>query len=182
MNVNERRVSLALFAVLIALLGGLTWMLVDWPERSIVAASTNHYDGPFVSDEAEDNEGISHSSTVWYYKDTDPHFVAQAYRIHYGGRRPEMFCAWNKVWRMDRRKYYEWDVGDREWTLVESVGASDYRHTGTPGIAWHDDYDNVFMDHGAYVKQRLRYRLTACNFDIPEPTDWPGRWHPHFLE
>ena len=125
---------------------------------------------------------ISHSSTVWYYKDTDPHFVAQAYRIHYGGRRPEMFCAWNKVWRMDSRKYYEWDVGDREWTLVESVGASDYRHTGTPGLAWHDDYDNVFMDHGAYVKQRLRYRLTACNFDIPEPTDWPGRWHPHFLE
>ena len=129
-----------------------------------------------------DNEGVSHSSTVWYYKDTDSHFVAQAYRIHYGGRRPDVFCAWDKEWRMDSRKYYEWDVGDREWTLVESVGASDYRDTGTPGLAWHDDYDNVFMDHGAYVKQRLRYRLIACNFDVAAPTGWPGRWHPHFLE
>ena len=39
------------------------------------------------SAEAEDNEGISHSSTVW---DTDPHFVA---RIHFGWCRP-VLMAW----------------------------------------------------------------------------------------
>ena len=182
MNVNERRVSLVLFVVLVALLGGLTWMLADWPERSMVAASTNHYNGPIQSDNAGDDEGTSHSSTVWYYKDTDPHFVAQAYRIYYGGRHPEMWCASNKLWRMDSRKYYEWDAEDEEWDLVESVDASGYRNTGTPGLAWHNDYDNVFMDHGAYVQQRLRYHLVACSFDIPEPTDWPGTWHNHYLE
>ena len=182
MNVNERRVSLTLFAVLIALTGGLAWMLADWPDQSIVAASTNHYNGPETSADADDSEVTSHSSTVWYYKDTDPHFVAQAYRIHYGGRHPQSPCAYHKWWRMEIREYYEWDTVNRVWNLVETIGHSDWRDTGNPGLAWHDDYDNIFMDHGAYVAQRLRYHLVACNFDIPEATDFVGVWHNHFLE
>ena len=90
----------------------------------------------------------------------------------------------NKWWRMDSRVYCEWNPDDSEWVEVESVGNSSWRDTGTPGLAWHDDYDNVFMDHGAYVKQRLRYHQTlVCTWDgIGDPQDFPGRWHKHFLE
>ncbi len=182
MNVSERKVSVALLVVLVALLGGLTWMLVDWPERSIVAASTNHSNGPITSDDIGDGHGTSHSSTVWYYKDTDPDFVAQAYKVRYGGRHPSGICAIHKWWRMDSRVYYEWDDDNDRWVQVKSVGPSSWRETGTPGLAWHSDYDNVFMDHGAYVKQRLRYHIAVCGFENPEDTDYAGRWHMHFLE
>ena len=182
MNVNERRVSLALFMVLAALMGGLAWMFADWPEQSMVAASTNHYDGPVFTDDLEDGHGTSHSSKVWHYKDTDPHFVAQAYPIHYAGRRPDQFCSWNKRWRLENRKYYEWDSDDSAWDEVSSVGPSLYTNTGTPGLAWHNDYDNVFMGHGAYVKQRLRYSYHACTFDGGDEVDFAGTWHYHYLE
>lgn len=90
----------------------------------------------------------------------------------------------NKWWRMDSRKYCEWDPDDREWDQVDSEGPSEYRDTGTPGLAYHDDYDNVFMDYGAYVKQRLRFHETLmCTFDgVAQSSDWPGTWHRHFLE
>ena len=92
------------------------------------------------------------------------------------------FCAYHKWWRMDSRVYYEWDDDDDQWVQVESVGHTSWRDTGTPGLAWHNDYDNVFMDHGAVVKQRLRYHITVCGPEGPESTDWAGHWHYHFLE
>ena len=157
-------------------------MLADWPDRSIVNASTRHSNGPVTSDDIGDGHGTSHSSTVWYYKDTEPHFVAQAYKVRYGGRHPTAPCSFHEWWRMESRVYYEWDVDDDRWVEVRSVSPTDWRSTGTPGLAWHDAYVNVFMDHGAYVKQRLRYHISVCSFDVPESTDWLGRWHYHFLE
>jgi hypothetical protein len=157
--VNIGLVSLALLA------------LTDGPETSTDAAR------------ATGDDGITHSSTVYYDKDTDP-FVAYVDRVHWGAR-PAENLDWNESgsqWQREPTLYKEWD-GD-SWETVVSVNAGPWRSCGSSanGLCWWNLNNDVTLEGSARVDQRLKYALYLSAGSDAHLYSWSGEWHEHYLE
>ncbi len=139
-------------------------------------SSTHHIHGPETSDATGDGGGISHYSKVYYYKDTEPEFVAQAYRLYYGGRGNHGYYVTLGKWRRDQTAYSEWN--GTNWVVEENFGSGSW-YENTSSLNYFNRYDNVFMDGGAVVQQRMRHRDYYLNGSIG---NYHGVWHNHYLE
>ena len=91
-------------------------------------------DGPDTTADVERiisaDDGITHNSTVYYDKDTNP-FVADVDRVEYGGR-PAEHLAWYQYgaqWKRDDTQYKSWN--GNSWVTEVSVGASSWRTCGS---------------------------------------------------
>ena len=164
-----------LFLSLLAL--AMFLILYSSPPNKVFAA-TWESNGAITSDDIGDGYGDSISSKVWYWKEASP-FEADVDYVYYGGRRPdEGACSAAEEWRHEDTEYKEWSGSS--WDLVESFGASSWRASATPSLVYYDFEDNVLLEGGGLVKQRLSYRyFESCLFDI---VDFTGQWHNHFLE
>ena len=77
-----------------------------------------------------------------------------------------------------QNEYKRWDGSS--WVLVRSFGASSWRATGTPGLAYWNLNNDVTLEGGALVKQHLRYRYFLIL--VNKWAEWNGSTHNHFLE
>ena len=112
------KTRIALLVVFILIIGG-TINLGQWGGDGTAILSQQLSDGPKTSDGIGDGYGTSHSSTVYYTKQTNP-FVANVDRIYYGGRKPkEHFGECCGGWRHQQAKYKEWDGS--KWVTVKTV-------------------------------------------------------------
>ena len=156
-------------AVLAAVLSLLIFSTVAW-------ALSN---GPKTSDPIGDGNGTAHSSTVYYTKQSSP-FIACVDRVYYGGRKPSTgsteCCA---QWRREGTVYMKWNGSS--WVTAVSFGSSSWRITGNPGLAYWNVNNDVTLEGGALVRNRLRYRKSFT----PQPQGWiaySGPYHNHYLE
>ena len=125
-----------------------------------------------------DDEGISHASKVRYNRIGWP-LRYKVTRVRYGGRHPDHGFFWHSgKWKRDYTNYWDRDSSSDNWTLVAENSDSDWKSTGTPGLAWQNN-DAVAMLHGnGRVTQRLRYKERNWLFDA-----WwnaPGAAHFHY--
>ena len=158
----------------VAIVASMGWFVHSWPAASEVMASTHHANGPETSDQTGDGE-IFHSSKVYYYKDTEPEFVAQAYRVYYGGRGNDGGHVALGGWRRDQTIYSEWN--GTNWVVVEDVGSGNWGYN-TSSMNYFNRYDNVFMDGGAVVHKRLKHEDIYINSGVGV---YHGDWHVHYL-
>ena len=142
-------------------------------------------DGPETSTDAEATQdyGITHSSTVYYDKDTDP-FVAYVDRVYWGAR-PAENLNWNESgsqWQREPTLYKEWD-GD-SWETVVSVNAGPWRSCGSSanGLCWWNLNNDVTLEGSARVDQRLKYAYYVAAAFESQKVSWSGEWHKHYLE
>ena len=171
---RKRRLIGGLAVGTVAMLAVMGWFIDTWPMATEVMASTHHTNGPITSDQTGDGS-TSHSSKVYYYKDTDP-FVAQAYRIYYGGRANSGAHVALARWRRENTDYWEWNGSS--WVSVKSITHGKWNNN-RDSLKYFNRYDNAFMDVGALVRQRIRHQDTYINGDTGE---YYGSWHSHYLE
>ena len=108
-------------------------------------------------------------------------------RIYYGGRKYHVtFPFHTSLWKRNKTYYKEWN-GSR-WVTERRVNAPSWLNTGTPGLIYYNVNNDVTLEGGALVKQRLKYR-----YYIPAPNEfgewvfnviveWNGSYHSHYLE
>ena len=127
-------------------------------------------DGPETSADADwvtGDDGITHNSTVYYDKDTDP-FVAYVDKVYWGAR-PAENLNWNESgaqWQREPTLYKVWD--DDSWDTEASVDAGPWRSCGSSvnGLCWWNLNNDVTLEGAALVYQRLRYAYyVAVAFD-----------------
>ena len=143
-------------------------------------------DGPETSADAllhTGDQGITHNSTVYYDKDTNP-FVAYVDRVYWGARPAEdlNFNEFGSSWQRRPTTYWEWD-GD-SWELQLEVAAGQWRSCGSSanGLCWWDLENDVTLEGGALVRQRLKYYLYQSVAFGQNLYSWTGSWHEHYLE
>ena len=137
--------------------------------------------GPIeTNDIVQDGNGISHSSTVRYYRRAISPFDATVYWVKYGGRYYSSGCVTNNYWKHNGIKYYRWDGSN--WVEDHSVASEAWERTGNPGLHYRTNYETVDLDGGALVVDKIRYKW--YDFCAPEGLDLniPGRHHFHYLE
>ena len=64
------------------------------------------------------------------------------------------------------------------------MGASSWRSCGSSanGLCWLSLDNDVTLEGGALIKQRLKYHYyTSAAFDMGK-VEWTGAWHEHYLE
>lgn len=135
--------------------------------------------GPNNTTDFYDLDGITHSSTVHYTRQLSP-FIAWVDKIYYGGRKPGGLSPFGCCgeWARDSTQYKEWNGSS--WVTVVSFGASSWRDTGTPGLAYWNLNDDVTLEGGALAKHRLKYRyFVNATMTYNNVT---GSYHNHFLE
>ena len=109
-------------------------------------------------------------------KSVIPEFVAQAYRVYYGGRGNDGGHVAVGRCRRDQTVYSEWN--GTNWVVEEDVGPGNWGNN-TSSMNYFSRYDNVFMDGGAAVQQRLKHE----DFYIEGSVGiYHGYCHIHYLE
>ena len=79
-------------------------------------------------------------------------------------------------WRRDQTAYSEWN--GTNWVVEEDVGPGNWGNN-TSSMNYFSRYDNVFMDGGAAVQQRLKHE----DFYIEGSVGiYHGYCHIHYLE
>ena len=144
-------------------------------------------DGPDTTADVERiisaDDRITHNSTVYYDKDTNP-FVADVDRVEYGGR-PAEHLAWYQYgaqWKRDDTLYKSWN--GNSWETVVSVNAGPRRSCGSSanGLCWWNLNNDVTLEGSARVDQRLKYAYYVAAAFESQKVSWFGQWHRHFLE
>ena len=143
-------------------------------------------DGPETSADADwvtGDDGITHNSTVYYDKDTDP-FVAYVDKVYWGAR-PAENLNWNESgsqWQREPTLYKVWD--DDSWDTEASVDAGPWRSCGSSvnGLCWWNLNNDVTLEGSARVDQRLRYAFYLSAGSDAHLYRWSGEWHEHYLE
>ncbi len=91
-------------------------------------------------------------------QNSHPTFIAWVDRVYYGGRKPSttflLECCGQ--WRRNNTVYREWNGSS--WVTAVSFGSSSWRATGNPGLAYWNVNNDVTLEGGALVKNRLRYK------------------------
>ena len=144
-------------------------------------------DGPYTTADVQRiisaDDGITHNSTVYYDKDTNP-FVADVDRVEYGARPAEQLQWWQygPQWKRDNTLYYSWN--GNSWVTEVSVGAGFWRSCGSSanGLCWTSLENDVTLEGGALVRQRLKYYLYQSVAFGQNLYSWTGSWHDHYLE
>ena len=163
--------------VVLGLIIGGTINLGGWGDSGLPTMTQELVDGPYDSDDVSDGHGISHSSYVYYTKETDP-FVAEVDRIHYGAREKEEEPLQSQSgWRRYKTEYKEWD-GD-SWNRVKKLKSSPWRETGYDSLDWWNVSNDVTLEGGALVKQQIQYRFFVF---LGGEFTWAGAMHDHYLE
>ena len=143
-------------------------------------------DGPETSVDADwvtGDDGITHNSTVYYDKGTNP-FVAYVDKAFWRARPAEdlNFNEFGSSWQRAATQYWEWD--DDSWEPQLEVTAGQWRSCGSSanGLCWTSLENDVTLEGGALVRQRLKYHYyTTAAFDNGRVA-WDGAWHWHYLE
>ena len=79
-------------------------------------------------------------------------------------------------WRRDQTVYSEWN--GTNWVVEEDVGPGNWGYN-TSSMNYFSRYDNVFMDGGATVQQRLKHEDIYILGGVGV---YHGDWHVHYLE
>ncbi len=143
--------------------------------------------GPETSTDADwvtGDDGITHDSRVHYTTETNP-FVAEVDRVYFGGRPAgNLLSVWfGADWRRDPTLYKVWNGS--AWVTDHTVNKGPWRGCGDEddGLCWWTLNNDVTLEDSARVDQRLRYRYFFYVWtDEIAKTEWPGRYHKHYLE
>ena len=161
-----RRLLVVVLVALLVVLASSTvaWALSNGPETSSL----------------NDGYGTSHSSTVYYDKETNP-FVAEVDRVYYGGRKRDTdFGECCAIWTRYHTLYREWNGSS--WVTVQSFGAGAWQSTGPESLSWWNLHNDVTLEGGALVQQRLEYEYHIVGPDGTVEIKWTGPYHNHYLE
>ena len=166
--------------VVFVLIVGGTINLGNWGDGGLPTMSQELSNGPKTSYDVGDGNGISHSSTVYYTKETDP-FVAEVDRVHFGGReKEEGHLEFASGWRRKKTEYREWNGSS--WVTEATVNPGSWRATGHEELDWWNLENDVTLEGGALVEQRLEYRFFYTVWDQIHEYKWRGALLDHFLE
>ena len=163
-------------AILVLIIGG-TINFGSWGEGDAPRMSGELSNGPKRSSAIDDDHGISHESWVYYTKETDP-FVAEVDRVHFGGRKKDTSLPESvPEWRRHDTEYKEWN--GTKWVREKKIGPGRWKSSGPEELDWWNLENDVTLEGGALVKQRLHYRYFLFGeIDF----EWSGPWHRHYLE
>jgi hypothetical protein len=143
-------------------------------------------DGPETSTDADwvtGDDEITHNSTVYYDKDTNP-FVAYVDKVYWGARPAEdlEWYQYGSQWRREPTLYKSWN--GNSWETEASVDAGPWRACGSSvnGLCWWNLNNDVTLEGSARVDQRLKYALYLSAGSDAHLYSWSGEWHEHYLE
>ena len=133
------------------------------------------------TEDIHDDEGVSHESKVRYNRIANwPHpLLYKVTRVRYGGRHPDHGFFWHSgKWMRDYTKYWDRDSSGDNWTLVAKNSDSNWKTTGTPGLAWDNNDAEALLHANGKVSERLKYKERNWLLDF-----WwnaPGITHRHY--
>ena len=172
---------------------GCLLLLVGAGAMAWVQSSPGQYsDGPVANYKGNESEcgtsppaNVTHKSKVYYDYSADPHWF-WVRQVDYWGRSPDREIWISEKYRHNQTLYKEWD-GD-SWVTVLNIAPSSWRTEGSRCNnlgSKHSIGNDVFLDNGGLVKQRLEYQY-SCPIPNVEgcdsPFKWTGHWNYHWLQ